>query len=168
MEGNKDVTFRDITSADEAFLSDLYASTRQDEMNLIMDWSDQQKRQFLQQQFEAQHKYYQEQYSNADFHIIEQEGKDIGRLYLEERGDEIRVIDIALLPQYRGHGIGGRLMQDIVDKGQTAGKPVRIHVEYYNPAMRLYQRLGFKKIGDTGVYFLMEWVPKNEQVAQHG
>lgn len=66
-------------------------------------------------------------------------------------------MDIALVPRYRGQGIGGTLMKQVLAEGRKAGKPVRIHVEHFNPAMHLYERLGFKKIGDTGVYFLMEW-----------
>ena len=70
-------------------------------------------------------------------------------------------MDIALLPVYRGHGIGTSLMQSILDEAAQAGLPVRIHVEQYNPAMRLYKRLGFQHVGETGVYLLMEWQPES-------
>ena len=69
------------------------------------------------------------------------------------------MIDIALLTSERGKGTGGKIMRDILDEALAAGKPVRIHVLKNNRAMHLYERLSFRPIGDTGVYYLMEWVP---------
>jgi ribosomal protein S18 acetylase RimI-like enzyme len=83
----------------------------------------------------------------------------VGRLYLHRRQDEIRIIDIALLTEHRGKGIGSLLMLDILEEATQAALPVRIHVERNNPALRLYQRLGFRAIADQGVYWLMEWHP---------
>ena len=75
------------------------------------------------------------------------------------RADEIRLIDIALLLEHRNAGIGARLLQDLLAEAAQAGKPVRIHVEKFNPALRLYERLGFTPIEDQGVYLLMQWSP---------
>lgn len=50
-------------------------------------------------------------------------------------------------------------MRQILAEGAEAGKLVRIHVEENNPALRLYRRLGFKKIEEQGVYYLIEWAP---------
>jgi RimJ/RimL family protein N-acetyltransferase len=83
----------------------------------------------------------------------------VGRLYVDRRTDEMRIIDIALLTEYRRQGIGSRLLREILAEGQAAGLPVRIHVERHNPALRLYYRLGFRKVGDRGVYYLIEWSP---------
>ncbi len=148
------VTLRAIGPDDERFLSRLYAGTRDDILQL--DWNDAQKETFLESQFQAQHKYYKEQFPTADFKIMMQGRKRIGRLYIDRRLDEIRIIDIALLPQYRGKGIGSSFMKAIIAEAEKAGLPLRIHVAQFNPALRLYKRLGFKKIGDTGVYFIME------------
>jgi ribosomal protein S18 acetylase RimI-like enzyme len=136
----------------------LYASTRADEM-AVVPWTEKAKQDFLRMQFEAQHTFYQDQFADADFLIIEHDGEAIGRLYLDRRDDEIRVIDVALMPEHRGKGVGSKLMQDVLDEAASAHKRVRIHVEHNNPAMRLYERLGFRKIDDHGVYFLMEWTP---------
>ncbi|NES22536.1 MAG: GNAT family N-acetyltransferase [Symploca sp. SIO3E6] len=151
-------TFRPITPADLDFLYQVYASTREEEL-AVVDWSPEQKASFLEMQFNTQHTYYLQQFKQATFEIIEQEGKPIGRLYLDRRQTEIRIIDIALLPSYRNQGIGSRLLKDILAQGKQLGLPVRIHVEQFNPALRLYQRLGFQKIDDHGVYYLMEWSP---------
>ena len=153
-----ELSFRPIEDADEEFLFRLYASTRAEELSVV-PWSEEEKTRFLQMQFAAQHKHYQEHFSDAQFSIVLMGGEAVGRLYVHSRSEEIRVVDIAFLPQHRGQGLGARLMGDVLREGQQANKPVRIHVEKNNPALRLYHRLGFKEIGDTGVYFLMEWCP---------
>ncbi len=152
------ITLRPINTQDLDLLYRIYASTREDEL-APLDWSAEQKQAFLEMQFNAQHTFYQEQYSQAKFQIVLLNGQAVGRLYVERRADEIRIIDMSLLPDYRRQGIGSGLFADIFAQGQQAGLPVRIHVEHFNPALGLYRRLGFKKIGDTGVYFLMEWTP---------
>ena len=149
------VTFRPIRPGDEPFLSQVYASTRLDEL-AVTDWSDEQKSAFLQMQFVAQYKFYQENYTNTDFLIILQDTIEIGRLYVARWRDEIRIVDIALLPPYRGTGIGTTILQGILAEAEAERKPVRIHVERDNPALRLYQRLGFVMIEDKGVYLFME------------
>jgi ribosomal protein S18 acetylase RimI-like enzyme len=152
------IDFRPISEKDQTFLYSLYASTREAEMAQT-GWTNFEKENFLRQQFVAQHAFYMEQFSNAQFQIIQIENKPIGRLYIDHRKDEIRLIDIALLPEYRNQGIGNALLKDIIKDAAKANKPVRIHVERYNPALHLYERLGFVRIGDTGVYYLMEKIP---------
>ena len=151
---------RPALDSDIEFLYRLYAATREAEMNMLQ-WTDQQKQQFLQMQFNAQDKYYQEQFPKAAFQIILLREEPIGRLYLDRRSDEIRIIDIALLPEQRNKGVGSKLLKEILKEGQRVALPIRIHVEQFNPALRLYTRLGFKKISDNGVYYLMEWSPQD-------
>lgn len=155
-----DVTLnlRPITSEDRDFIYRVYASTREGEMALLA-WNDAQKEAFLTMQFEAQHRHYVEQFVRAQFQIVELNGEPIGRLYVDRRTDEIHVIDIALLPEHRNQGIGSRLLKELLDEGARAGLPVRIYVEHFNPALHWYTRLGFRKIDDSGVYYLMEWTP---------
>ena len=152
------LTLRPITPGDKDFLFRVYASTREDDLALV-DWSETEKAAFLQMQFEAQHTHYTEHFGQANFDLILLAGEPVGRLYLDRRDDEIRIIDIALLTEHRRQGIGSRLLKQILAEGESAGLPVRIHVERYNPALHLYYRLGFQQIGDEGVYFLMEWTP---------
>ncbi|MEM9304964.1 MAG: GNAT family N-acetyltransferase [Pseudomonadota bacterium] len=148
-------TLRPMTEADLDFLARLYASTRSEEMAQV-PWSAEQKADFLAFQFTAQHTHYQEHFAAASFDVVEVDGVAAGRLYVERREDEIRLIDIALLPDFRGRGIGSELLGDLIDEAIRAALPLRIHVEHNNPAMRLYQRLGFEKIDEHGVYHLME------------
>ena len=152
------VGFRPIRSDDDSFLYELYASTREDEL-APLDWDSRQKEQFLMQQFNAQHEFYQTHFSDADFLVVLLKGEPIGRLYVHRSEDEIRLRDIALLPAFRGAGIGSMMIEAMLEEAVEAGKPVRIHVERFNRALRLYERLGFSRIGDNGVYYLMEWSP---------
>ncbi len=154
-EGSQ-VELRPRRDDDRDFLSRLYASTRADEMALL-DWSAEEKNAFLAMQFEAQTRHYDEHYADAEFMIIERDKTPIGRLCLHRRVDEIRVVDIALLPEARRSGIGGRLLKRVLDEAAETGRVVRIHVERNNPAISLYDRLGFRRIDDLGVYHLMEW-----------
>ena len=152
------LTSRVITEADQPFLRQLYASTREEEL-AVVPWSEEEKQAFLAFQFKAQHSFYQSQFKQADFWIIEQAGVSIGRLYLDRRSDEIRIIDIALMPTYRDRGIGTALLNIILAEGRAKNQPVRIHVEHNNRALNLYRRLGFRQIDEEGVYYLMEWAP---------
>jgi len=149
------ITGRPCTEADLAFLYEVYASTREEEMTVV-PWDDQQKEAFLRMQFHAQHTYYHDQFPGASYSIIEANGVPAGRLYINRSEDEILVIDIALVPWYRRRGIGTGLLREILREGAEGSKPVRIHVEKFNPALRLYERLGFLPVGDNGVYLLME------------
>ncbi|MEO8493739.1 MAG: GNAT family N-acetyltransferase [Planctomycetota bacterium] len=153
-----DITFRPITDDDLEFLCGLYASTREEELKPV-PWSDAEKANFLRMQFHAQHVHYQNAFADAQYLIILSGEELIGRLYLHRRDDEHRVVDIALLPAHRGRGLGTRILRDIQHEAAAAGKPVRIHVEMFNPAMHFYERLGFHRIADRGAYYLMEWTP---------
>lgn len=152
------ILFRPQNDADRPFLAMLYASTREAEMAVVA-WDDEQKQKFVEWQFEAQSSHYRENYAEADFLIIEQGGTAIGRLYIDRGPIEIEIIDIALLPQYRGAGLGAGLLRDILREGEESGKPVTIYVEHFNPARHLYDRLGFQHIDTNGVYHLMKWTP---------
>jgi ribosomal protein S18 acetylase RimI-like enzyme len=151
------IAFRRCTDADVPFLRHLYATTREEELRPV-PWSDQQKREFLEMQFAAQKAHYEAFFPDCDFLVIELEGAPIGRLYVD-RGDDIRITDIALLPEFRRRGIGRMLIEEILAEGQSTGKSVSIHVEHYNPARHLYDRLGFRHVETNGVYHLLEWRP---------
>jgi len=153
---NPEISFRPIEDSDLEFLYEVYADFRAEELSIV-DWTDQQKEEFLRMQFRAQHEFYSQNYSDAEFEIILVDGEPMGRLYVERREDEHRIMDIAIFTSQRGRGIGGKIMRDLLDEAAGVGKPVTIHVLKQNRALNLYYRLGFREIGSTDVYLLMEW-----------
>ena len=153
------ISYRPSTEADLAFVSSVYASTRIEEV-AATGWSLEMQQQFLAHQADAQHRHYQRHYPDAEWLVIERDGEPVGRLYLEEWPSQIRLIDISLLPEGRGGGVGGAILADLQAMATAAGKALSIHVERNNPAMRLYLRLGFAKVDEHGVYDLMEWRPE--------
>jgi len=147
---------RAATPEDEQFLRAVYAGTRAEELARV-PWSEEQKRAFTNMQFAAQDADYRQHYPTAQYSIIEVQGVPAGRLYVDRCQKEIRIIDIALLPEHRRGGIGTKLLLELQDEARTAGKTLTIHVEKFNPALNLYRRLGFQQIEDKGVYLFLEW-----------
>src|SRR6266849_6049449 len=153
------ITLRPAIDADYGFMRELYGATRAEEMERF-PFDEAQKRAFLDQQFAAQFEHYGIHYPTCERNIIERDGTPIGRLWIDEWRDQIRIVDIALVPEHRGGGLGSGLVRAVLDRGSKAGKPVTIHVEAFNPALRLYQRLGFEHVDSNGVYYLMRWTPQ--------
>jgi ribosomal protein S18 acetylase RimI-like enzyme len=153
------VDLRPVTQGDQDFLFSVYASTRAEEMNLV-DWSEEQKEAFLHMQFDAQTKHYSLYYPNAEYKIIERAGVPLGRLIVEDRGDHFLIMDIALLPEYRRSGIGTFLIQELKHEAMRLNLPLVLRVEFFNPAVGLYERLGFVKTRQVNtVYREMVWTP---------
>jgi len=157
---------RAINSEDDEFLFSVYASSRTNELELI-NWSNTQKETFLRMQFTAQYQYYIENYPSAKFQVIVLDGQSIGRLYVDRRVDQIRIMDITLLPNYQRRGIGSSLLNSILEEGAHHHLPVTIHVERFNPALHLYERLGFHLAEDKGVYYFMKWLPTIKEQHEH-
>jgi ribosomal protein S18 acetylase RimI-like enzyme len=154
----KKTVLRDVRSEDLLFLQAVYSSTRVEELQLT-DWSEEQKAAFCLQQFNAQDVHYRKYYASAQFSVIEHNGIPAGRLYVDRCTREIRIIDITLLPEFRGVGIGTEILLDLQKEARAAGKSLSIHVERMNRALCLYERLGFRLVEDKGIYLLMEWKP---------
>lgn len=155
---NDGVTLRAETPEDEKFSYAVYASTREDELALT-GWSNEQKAAFTRMQFEAQRSHYRKHFPACAFLVVQQKETPIGRLYVN-RGAEISVVDIAILPAYRGSGIGGRLLRELQTEAARDGKNVGIYVEQFNRAQTLYRRLGFETVGVEGPYLRMTWKPE--------
>ena len=157
-----DVTLRPARNGPEEpecdleFLLRVYASARADELSRA-PWSDEEKEAFLRSQFTLQHDHYHTHYADARYDVICEGGRDVGRYYVDSTEREIRIMDIALLPEHRGRGIGTSLIQDVLEEARAGCGSVSLHVEETNPAKRLYQRMGFVDVEDRGVYMLMEW-----------
>jgi ribosomal protein S18 acetylase RimI-like enzyme len=153
------VTLRPVVHGDEAFLLEVYAGTRADELTLV-PWDEAQKQAFVEMQFKAQSEHYRRCYASADSQIVLLNGRPAGRLLVDRGEHEITLIDIALLPEHRKLGIGTHLIEELLDEAEGAAKPVRLHVLKSNRAFRLYERLGFSRVADDGVYLEMKWLPR--------
>jgi GNAT superfamily N-acetyltransferase len=129
----------------------------------LVNWNHSQKEAFLRSQFYLQDQFYKKNYPGAQFQVILMNGQPIGRFYVHRRNAEIRVMDIALIPEFRGKGIGSALLKEIFAEATLNNLPVTIHVERFNPAMHLYERLGFCLAEERGVYNFMVWQPPSEK-----
>lgn len=147
---------RPYAMEDDAFLYELYCSTRIDEV-ASLGWSDAQRDMFFRLQFQARQQSFRVHENISDHRIILIEEHSAGHLLIYRLDDEIRLADIALLPQYRNRGAGAILIRELQSEAEAAGLPLRLHVTHTNPALRLYERLGFVKVLDTGTHFRMEW-----------
>lgn len=145
---------RPVNAADLIFLQHLYASAREAEM-AHSGWPTEAIAAFLAQQFNLQHHYYQEHFPDGEFWLIEGDGQAIGRLYLFWGETRLQLIDIALLPEYRGVGLGTALLDELLVRADSRGLAVGLHVEANNPALRLYRRQGFEVVDDNGIYLEM-------------
>ncbi|MEO8054402.1 MAG: GNAT family N-acetyltransferase [Acidobacteriota bacterium] len=157
------IVLRPIRPEDRDLLCRIYGSTRTEELAPV-PWTDEQKAAFIRQQFDAQTAYWDEQYPEAERSIIEIDGAPAGRFYVQRWPMEFRLVDIALLPEFRGRGLGTELIQGLFSEATRAGRAVTIHVEIFNPARALYERLGFTSRGEQGMYVLMEWKPETVEV----
>jgi ribosomal protein S18 acetylase RimI-like enzyme len=152
------IHFRRAGPDDAEFLYQVYAHTRYDEL-AVTGWNLAQIETFLRMQFRAQDTHYRTYFPNSTFDVVLLANDAIGRLYLDRQPDRLMILDIALLPDHRGAGIGTRILRELLAEADAARQSVNIHVETYNPARRLYDRLGFVKIGESGVYHEMIWTP---------
>jgi GNAT superfamily N-acetyltransferase len=155
----QDVALRPVAPEDDDFLLDVYASTRADEMALT-NWTDEQKRAFLKWQLDSQRTEYEQHYPAADYRVITVGGRRAGRLWVARTAEQIRLLDIALLPEFRNRGVGLLLLRQLIDESERTGLPLRHMVFQFNEdAMRFYERLGFERGTMSGAYWLMERRP---------
>jgi ribosomal protein S18 acetylase RimI-like enzyme len=150
------ITLRSINSDDDEFLLELYGSTRQEEMAL-WGWGLEQQRAFVTMQFRAQQAGYRHQYPQAQQQIILWRETAVGRWILNHSESEILLVDISLLPEYRGQGIGTALLEGLLNQARLEQKSVRLHVLKSNRAKNLYYRIGFVNTKQTDVYITMEY-----------
>lgn len=142
------------TPGDLPFHEALYASTRQEEMDAA-GFPEEARGPFLAMQFNAQNTHYRKFYPAAEWVIIECEGGPAGRLIIDRAPDHHHIIDIVLLPAYRGGGIGTDLLTKICDAAREL--PVHLFALNTERAIRLYQRLGFRAVKDDGMNTELVW-----------
>jgi ribosomal protein S18 acetylase RimI-like enzyme len=152
------ISLRPYRADDLEFLYKLYASTRMHEI-AGFGWQAAQQEIFLRMQFDAQRRSYESAYAQAEHQIIEQAGQPIGRLMVLRKEDSTLLVDIALLAEHRGLGIGGQLLRELIRECSRDRVPLRLQVLKTNPALRLYERLGFTRTGEDQMYMQMERRP---------
>lgn len=152
------ISLRPVDSDDREFLFKVYASTRADEM-LLVPWTDEQKESFVRSQFNAQLLHYEKAYPTGSHDVILVNGKPAGRLYVARLANEIRIIDITVLPEERNAGIGSHLLRQLMEESKSASKITRIYVEEFNRSLALFKRLGFLVGEKQDFNLLMEWKP---------
>ena len=163
---------RPITPDDREVLLSIYASTRADELALS-DWPAAQRRAFIEMQFDAQARHYGQQYPRAICQLIvtgdePTHSRAVGRLWVNRAADTLHVLDITLLPEARGQGLGEGLLRELMAEAQQRNTPLTISVEVHNPARRLYERLGFEPQGGVqGIYQRMAWQPATRRQTEH-
>ena len=160
-----EITLRPAVAAERDLLRAIYATTRAEELAPV-PWPDEQKAAFVTMQFEAQDHWYRQAYPEGEFLLVLRDDRPIGRLYLARLDDEIRLIDITLLPEERDRGIGTQLITDVLQRANAAGVAVRLHVEPWNRALRLYERLGFAVLEERGIYLFLERLPATDAHGQ--
>ena len=152
------IRYRPEREEDLSLLAALYASTRGHEF-AALGWPPEMLAAFLGQQFDAQHRHYRARYPAAEWLIVEAGEAPVGRLAVERREDGLHLIDIALVPERRGSGLGGAILADLIAEAEALGLPVSLHVDQANPARRLYERLGFRGVETHPPYLWMERPP---------
>jgi ribosomal protein S18 acetylase RimI-like enzyme len=148
-----------VRASDEPFLLCVYAGTRAEELAAV-PWNAEQKAAFVAHQFAAQTAHYAQHYAGMSADIILVDDVPAGRLLVARWADEIRIVDISILPEVRGRGAGTVVLRQLLDEAAAAGKRLSVHVERESRAVRLYERLGFQPAGEHSVVYLrMEWAP---------
>ena len=151
------VKLRAVTPEDDPFLVAVYASTRAEELAQV-EWQEGQKEAFVTWQFEMQRREYDARFPNAQYDVIEIDGLPAGRIWIGRSEEQIRLLDIALLPDFQNRGAGTSLINGLIDEARTSGIRLRHMVFVFNnDAHRFYERLGFVEIEDVGGYKHMEW-----------
>ncbi len=152
------VELRPNRETDREFLVALYASTRSDEM-AATSWTPDERDAFVRMQFDLQDRHYRSAYPHAEHSLIVGGGRPVGRVIVDRGAREIRVVDISLMPEHRGHGIGSALLRRVLAEATVAGVPVGLSVQAANPARHLYEQLGFAVTDASNFYLSLEWRP---------
>ena len=158
LPGGGRLSLRAVGPGDEEFLLAVYASTREQELAQV-NWPEEMKQAFLRQQSDAQRREYESRYPDAEYDVILLDGRPAGRLWIGRDDEQIRLLDIALLPDAQGRGVGAALVTRLVEEARATGKRLRHMIFIMNEgARRFYERHGFVVFEEVGgAYLHMEW-----------
>jgi ribosomal protein S18 acetylase RimI-like enzyme len=152
-----EVALRPATAADEPFLHRVFASTRSGELDAT-GWDDEAKQGFLRMQYDLQRVAHRAAHPAASLSVVVVDGRDGGRLYVDRSAAAVEVIDIALLREHRGYGVGSEVIQGLL----AEGCPVRARLPRGSRAQSLFERLGFRVVGEGDASLELEWTPRPE------
>lgn len=161
---DSDLRLRPETERDIPFLRSLFATTRVDVT--FSQLPEEQKKQFLRTQFDAQRHHYCSHFNNRDFQVIELNGQPVGRLYLARMSSEIRVIDIIISPKHRKQGIGSRLLKAVQSQAKALGLDVTLHAEKMDNMVEYYLPLGFEIVEEKELHFFMKWTASSSIITK--
>ncbi|MGH2876210.1 MAG: GNAT family N-acetyltransferase [Solirubrobacteraceae bacterium] len=150
------MSLRPATAADGPFLRAVHASTLSAELAALRHDADAADV-FARMQFDLQERGYRAAHPAAAFLVVLLDDRPSGRLYVDRTPAEIHVLEIALLPEHRGRGIGTELLRGLIDEARQSGRRVTLSVLRFNPALALYRRLGFSATGSDEVRTQLEW-----------
>ena len=153
-----DVDLRPAADADAGFLFEVYAASRREPL-APLGWDRPTVDGFLRTQYEAEQRDWRNHNAEAECHVVLRDGEPVGRLYLARNQHEVRILDLTLLPEHRGQGIGGALLRELLDEAARSRHTVRVHLERTSPAVPLFRRLGFLHAATRGTTWLLEWTP---------
>lgn len=150
------VSLRKATREDEPFLFKLYVSMRAEEFSAV-PWSEEQLEAFLRTQFTMQQRTYDAKYPEAEHKIILCDGTDAGAVKFNSTPEDIHLVDLILLPEYRNQGAGSTLLKQFQREAEHTGRTISLRVVKTNPAIRLYKRVGFSVLDEEAAYLFMKW-----------
>jgi GNAT superfamily N-acetyltransferase len=157
-EQNDSPNLRPVTAEDAAFLLQVYKSSRGEDLREL-GWDQTRIDEFLDMQYEAHRAFDDKDFPEAKDEVILLAGERAGRLRVDSRENEIRCVDLALLPEFRNRGLGTLLLRRLQQQAATSNTPVRLQVIRYSRAIGLFERLGFVRTSESGTHFQMEWKP---------
>ena len=161
---NNVASLRMATSSDAPFLLGLFAETRSRELKHV-PWSEEQKFAFVQMQFRAQQADYESRYVDSLHSVIVIDGAPVGRIWVDDRKDEIRILDLAVLTEARGAGVGSAVLSRVLAQASAVGKQVRGYVDAAEGSRAWFERRGFRLISDEGAAELIEWSPQTDHLS---
>lgn len=151
------ISLRPVRDEDKEFLCEVYCSTRRDEV-ATFGWDAAQADAFLRMQFTMQQGAYNVQSPNAEYSVILLSETPSGRMIVNRTSSAMTLIDVTVLPQFRGIGIGTYLIKRLQDEAAASEKPLILHVDKGNQsAMKLYEKLGFRVKSEAALAYEMEW-----------
>jgi len=151
------LTLRAVTADDEALLLLVYNSSRAEELAQVQ-WQEGQREAFVKWQFDLQRREYDARFPHAEYEVILVDDQPAGRIWIGRDAEEIHLLDIVVLPEFQNRGVGGALLNSLIDEAKQGGKALRHYVFVMNvDALRFYERLGFVVIEEIGAYKHMEW-----------